>query len=386
MSDIVITSAYSGEVLEKILVKATTGNEMVSRGLMRLEPGVSTNFYIPRMRAGKMLQKRKEQPVDADGKGDFKIDERKLTPQEFMAFTTFNPRSFEKIWRKWQPKGDLVFADLPAEAQTAMLDAMAGAVDFELGGHFINGIFGDDDAHLFNGILTRILADKEVINVPVGANNTQIKRLQAVVKAIPKTVRSNPKLRIIMSTTDADTYDDELTAQTAKGANYTDMNAMRFKGIQIEALAQWPDGVIVATYVGMDEATNIWGAVNTVNDFEAIKIDRLTNAGERYFFKMLMKADTNTAWGEDVVLLDARPATKAEIAGTVITVKDYVSTIERTPTQDEVLTVTGTPELGARLTVVNKATGFKTTVAGVEVPASKTVILAWDGAAWVKTA
>lgn len=384
MSDINITSAYSGEVLEKILVKATTGNEMVARGLMRLEPNVSTNFYIPRMRAGKMLQKRKEQPVDADGKGNFNIDERKLTPMEFMAFTTFNPRSFEKIWRKWQPKGDLVFADLPAEAQTAMLDAMAGAVDFELGGHFINGIYGDDDAHLFNGILTRILADKEVINVPVGNANTMIKRLQAVVKALPKTVRSNPKLRILMSTTDADTYDDELTAQTAKGANYTDMNAMRFKGIQIEALAQWPDGVIVATYVGMDEATNLWGAVNTVNDFETIKIDRLTNAGERYFFKMLMKADTNTAWGDDVVLLDAREKTIAEVAGSIVTLKAYSSTLERTPTQAEVLTIGGTPELGQRLTVVNKATEFTVTIAGVEVAEASTAILAWDGSKWNK--
>ncbi len=59
-----------------------------------------------------------------------------------MAFTTFNPRTFEKIWRKWQPKGNLVFADLPPEAQNALLDEMAKCVDFELGFHFINGIFG----------------------------------------------------------------------------------------------------------------------------------------------------------------------------------------------------------------------------------------------------
>lgn len=300
-----ITSAYAGEVLEKLLVRATTGNELVEKGLIHLEPNVSDKFYIPRLKTGKMLRKRVEQPVDSDSKGDFNIDERVLEPVEFMAFTTFNPRSFEKFWRPWQPKGELVFAELPAEAQNALLGELAKAVDFELGGHFITGVKGATDDKLFNGVLTRIVADTDVIPV-TEASTKQIDRLKAVVKKIPVAIRNNPKLRILMSVGDADRYDDEITAQSFKGSNVTDMNAMRFKGISIVPLAQWPDDVVVVTYCGMDYDTNLWGAVNVVNDFDAIKIERLTNAGERYFFKMLMKADTNIAWGEDVVLLDNR--------------------------------------------------------------------------------
>ncbi|MEA4949106.1 MAG: hypothetical protein VB068_05575, partial [Petrimonas sp.] len=191
---IVINSAYNGEVLEKLLTRATTKNELVERGLIKLVPEISDKYYIPRMRTGKMLQKRKEQPVDEDGKGNFNIDERLLKPQEFMAFTTFNPRSFEKFWRPWQPKGELVFAELPVEAQNKLLEAMANAVDFELGGHFINGIFGDDDDHLFDGILTRMLSDKDVINVPVGTAVKMVDKLTAIRKAIPKTMRNNPGL------------------------------------------------------------------------------------------------------------------------------------------------------------------------------------------------
>lgn len=302
-----ITSAYSGEVLERLLVRATTGNELVEKGLIHLEPNVTDKFYIPRLRTGKMLRKRVEQPVDTDSKGDFSIDERALIPVEFMAFTTFNPRSFEKFWRPWQPNGELVFAELPPEAQNALLAELAKVVDFELGGHFINGEAGTDDDHLFNGILTRIVADTDVIKV-TETSTSQTERLKAVVKKIPVAIRNNPKMRFLMSVGDADKYDDELAAQAYKGANITDLNAMRFKGIKIEPLAQWPDDVIVATYCGMDYDTNLWAGVNSVNDFDAIKIDRLTNAGERYFFKMLMKADTNIAWGEHVVLLDNRVA------------------------------------------------------------------------------
>lgn len=35
-------------------------------------------------------------------------------------------------------------------------------------------------------------------------------------------------------------------------------------------------------------------------------IDKVSNAGELYFFKMLLKLDTNIAWGGATVLLDSR--------------------------------------------------------------------------------
>lgn len=382
---IVINSAYNGEVLEKLLTRATTKNELVERGLIKLVPNISDKYYIPRMRTGKMLQKRKEQPVDADGKGNFNIDERVLKPNEFMAFTTFNPRSFEKFWRPWQPKGELVFAELPVEAQNQLLEAMANAVDFELGGHFINGIFGDDDDHLFDGILTRMLSDKEVINVPVGNATKMVDKLTAVRKAIPKTMRNNPGLRFLMSIDDADKYDDELTRQTSKGEDFTDKNPERFKGIGIEPLSQWPDGLIVATITGMDDDTNLWGGCNLVDDYNVIKIDKLTNAGERYFFKMLMKADTNTAWGEEVVLLDDREKVKTNVSGKTLTVADYaVKTIYEAESDGDVITIDGTPELGARVYFQNTSATNKAVVSGVEVPAKSTVALAYDGTKWFK--
>lgn len=304
-----IQTAYSGEVLNKILVKATTGNELVSRGLIRMEPNVNEKFYIPRMKTGKMLQKRKEQPTEADGKGDFTIDEKVLYPKEFMAFTTFNPRSFERIWKQWQPTGELIFKELPSHVQNTLLEELAKVVDFELGYHFINGVHGDAEGKFFDGILTRIMADDDVIELDetkLSANAGMIEKLKMVYKAIPKTVRSAKGLRLLMSVEDVDAYDDELTALPNKGADPTSMNAKRFKGLTIEALSDWPEGVIVATVTGMDLTTNLWAGVNLVNDFSAVKIDKLTNAGEKYFFKMLMKADTNIAFGEEVVLLDTR--------------------------------------------------------------------------------
>ncbi len=315
MAIVVSNTNYTGEVLESLLALAATGNQLAERGLVRIEPGVSKKFFIPRIKGGTMLRKRVEQPTDSDSKGDFTYSERALEPKEFMAFTTFNPRSFESVWRKFQPKGNLVFAELPAEAQNALLAELAKCVDFELGGHMINGQYAETgDTNLFNGFVYRINADADkVVALPFGTSD-MIGKLKALRKAIPATMRSNPGLRILMSQTDADKYDDELTSQPNKGSNWTDGNPERYKGIAIEALAQWPDNFLVATITGDGINTNLWAACNLSEDEDVIQIDKLTNAGEKYFFKMLMEMDTNTAFGEELVVLDTRGITVASTA------------------------------------------------------------------------
>lgn len=364
---------YDGEVLERLLTKATTGNDLVQKGLIYLQPNVHHKFTIPRLKTSKMLQKRKEMPTSADSKGDFVYDERELIPQDFMAYTEFNPATFEHVWREFQPEGQLVFQELPANVQNELLDAMSRQVDFELGFHFIQGIFGTDDDHLFNGIVPRMLADVEVITVH-SSETTMIKKFKAVRDQIPATMRVNPRLRFLVSQNDADNYDDELTNQQNKGANHTELNAMKYKNIPIEPLANWPDGLIVATIASIDpKNTNLWGAVNLVDDANVIKIAPVTNAGELYFFKMLMKADTNVAWGEHVIILDTRDAATAEVSGTKVKMAEYCSKVIYTPTADVVWTIEGDGiMLGASLKVTNKATDHKIVVESVTVPAGKT--------------
>lgn len=377
---------YDGEVLAKILTKAATGNELVQKGLIYLVPNVSKKYSIPRLKTSKMLRKRVEQPEDSNSKGDFDYSEKELVPKDFMAFTTFNPRSFESIWRPFQPKGNLVFRDLPPDIQNQLLRALSTQVDFELGDHFVNGIYVDDDsddAHLFNGILMRIFEDPEVIRVQPHADDTMIKRMQRMRKATPKVLRNNPNFVYIMSVDDADRYDDELTQREAKGSNWTDTNSMRFKGTTIKTIASWPDGLIIGTVATPTETTNLWGAVNLQNDFDVIQIDKLTNAGERYFFKMLMTADTNTAFGEEVVMLDARTGNTLKVTGNAIAVATQDDVVELTPTADTTYTIDAAKALpGARLTVVNKAADKKATVQGVEVAGGKTSSLYYDGKNW----
>ena len=344
MAIVVKNTNYNGEVLEQLLTLAATGNEIVEKGLIMVIPGVEKKISLPRLRSGKMLQKRKENPGVEDSKGNFNYDEKSLDPKDFMAFTVFNPRAFEQIWRPWQPKGNLVFAELPPEAQNALLAELAKQVQFELGDHYINGVYGDDDDHLFNGILTQMAKDTELIIVD-SEEETMLGKLKAVRSAIPKAIRNNPNLRIIMSVDDFDKYDDELTEREAKNTSETDVNASRYKGITIETLAVWPDDLIVATLCSPDSDGNLFAAVNLQDDENVIQID---NASELYFFKMLMKADTNIAFGEELVVLDSRDTPVFKPAAKTISADPNTVTIPAEGGSKEVtITASGEYTVGA---------------------------------------
>lgn len=310
-----IKTVYAGEVLDELLVRATTGNELVAGGHIHIQPNVQKKFAIPRMKTSRMLQKRKEQPVEGDSKGNFNIDEKYLEPKDFMAFTTFNPRAFEQFWRPFQPEGNLVFRELPIDVQNQMLAELAKVVDFELGYHYINGTYSDNEGDFFDGILTRISADPYVISVGDNSEITSaniLNVLKLVKSRIPKAIKRNPNLKIFISDADFDTYDAVLTDKPYKGQDYTNMNPERYKGVRMVPLKDLPQGVIVAAVTSAGLDSNFWAGVDYVDDSEAILIDKLTNAGELYFFKMLMKADTNIVFGEDIVLYDGRAEAKAQ--------------------------------------------------------------------------
>lgn len=312
MAIVVKNTNYSGEVLERILTLATTGNDFVDKGLIMVIPGVEKKISVPRLKVGKMLQKRKEDPQKSDAQGNFEYSEKSLEPHDMMAFTVFNPRSFEQIWRKWQPKGNLVFSQLPPEAQSALLDALSKQVQFELGDLYVNGEYVKDgtDEQLLDGVLTQAAKDDSVIVVNPAGHATMTERLYAVRKAIPKALRENPNLRILMSVDDFDKYDQELTEREHKNSDETNLNLKRFKGITIETVSSWPDSVIVATLCSPDADGNFFAAVNLQDDEDVIQIDKLANASELYFFKLLLKADTNIAFGEEMVVMDWRGTPK----------------------------------------------------------------------------
>jgi hypothetical protein len=312
MPIIINNTAYSGEVAEQILTLATTGNELVEKGLIHIVPGIHEQLAIPRLRQGKVLQRHVAMPDETNAKGGTTWSERYLRPTKIMAYDRFNPATYEHIWRKYQPTGNLLFEQLSPEIQGKMIDLFLKQVQMEFGDNLINGVYVESEKDtIFNGIVKRMADDSDKIVVET-TETSIIKRLKALRGKIPAALRANPALKIIMSLDDFDKYDEELTALPAKGVDYGEISKARYKGISIEVLSRWPEGLFVSTPVGLGSNSNLWAAVNFADDTEAIKIDRVKNDGELYFIKLLFKVDTQIAQGEELVWLDKRtPVTPA---------------------------------------------------------------------------
>lgn len=303
-----IKTNYSGELYEHILVLSMLGNELADRGLIHLLPDVKSKVYIPRLKSSNVLQRRVPSPDKSTSKGDIDYSERTLEPRDVMVYTEFNPRAFEMLWKRYQPSGNLVFSELPEEIKSKVIEIILQQVATEMGERLINAEYDKDKAEaFFDGFVARIASASGAKQVET-TESTMIGRLKAVYDAIPQPMLKNPNLRILMSSSDWHRYDDELTALPSKAKDPTTTNVKKYKDVRIEDLAHWPQGFIVATICGGGLDSNMWVACALETDTETVQIDKVSNASEMYFLKMLMKVDTNIAFEEELVVLDKRGA------------------------------------------------------------------------------
>lgn len=309
---ITITTAYSGEVLNNILAHMVTGNELVDGGHVRVQNGIRKAFSIPRIGlSAPVIQPRRATPASGNSEGDFDIDEKKLEPNDMMVYIEFNPRSFEDFWRPWQPDGELVFRELPAEVQAIMLQELAKRSQNEIALKVVSGdksLPTSDPLHYFDGFITRAAASGDTIVVPspvtITASNVESK-LDLVYKALPIAVRRDPNTKLFISTNTMDLYEEAQYAKTNKGPNVTDNLITRYRGKQLVPTPQWPDDCIFAAKGNNTDESNLWIGVDHEGDETTVKVDRLQNNSELFFFRMDIKMDSQIVFEEETVLYKA---------------------------------------------------------------------------------
>lgn len=377
MPNINVSTNYAGEVLDNILAKAALGNEITEKGVIHVVPGIKKKFSIPRMQVnGTLLQARKARIATdgTDSQGNIDYDERVLEPQDMMVYTEFNPATMESTWRPFQPKGNLVFQQLPPAVQNKMLGLILDKVGTEVGDKYINCIKSSTAGDFFDGLVARIMGDKDTVFAKKGGA-TWVAKLQNVFNAIPDEIIDNGNLKIIMNTSDYNAYDFELKAQMAKNVDPTQKREQQFDSIPIVRLAKWPKGLVVATLASLGEDSNFWACVNLEDDENTVMVDRVTNASEVYFIKILLKADVNIAFGEYCVVLDERKQGTATLASTTITAVGKASTYEQTSTLSAAATYTISTTgafLGQTVTVSNAQSGnFAITIGSTAIAKGK---------------
>jgi hypothetical protein len=323
-----ITTTYAGEALEAFIVKASTGNDTVDKGSIRVQSGIQHKYILPRVQVGNIIQDRVATPNTAVG--EFTITERELNPQDFMVYTEFNPRDLESFWRFAQPEGNLVFRKLDPSVQVTLVGELMKELNRYMGEaiwHGVKNITGDfttvtptggvelGNAALgldqFDGLLPRILEDFRdgaAGEKPLQAGTSEITTttevldaLNGVFNKIPKALRGKADLKILMDVALFDLYDQALIDSNFKHADYTQTNIQRFRGIEIVPTNGFPTSTIVAGVCGRGLDSNLWMGIDYANDAEVLQVEKLQANSELYFFKMLLKADTVVAKPSELV-------------------------------------------------------------------------------------
>lgn len=305
-----ITSNFWGDVVEELMMLAVTGNEVVDGGHIYVSDKIQRKRAIPRVRMDQIIQDLAATPTS---QGTFTIDERALDPEDFMVYVEFDPNDFRDMWEFAAPKGEFVFTELNPTIQADLLRALLegeNGVNPYMGQAILQGdmVAGVAPYNKFNGIITRALADADVIDVAGYAALTSsniLDKMQDTFEASRVPTRQAGKYKILMSVTDHEKYREALVNLTYKGIDPTMAAPTKFHGKELVPLVGMPENAMIATIADTTRGSNIWLGVRGIADYSAIKVMPKQNNSDLWFFKMKMNADTQIKFGQDLVLYHA---------------------------------------------------------------------------------
>lgn len=338
-------NSYSGEVLEDLLTYTAQGNDTYQEGLIHIKSGIQFKYTIPMIQLGQIIQDNVPTPTSthgagagtADGLNQYTTTERYLEPQEFMVYLEFNPRDYEKYWKFAQPEGNLVFRDLDPKIQAKMLRLLMDKKNEYIGESIwcsakggsaaakvtapancteIGGTNAGGPMKYFDGAIKRILsntaetasAEEKAGGQVIIAGSTELTTgeqveaaLRAMWKQCPKNVRKDKNLVFVTGWDVWDLYDQYLSDKQVKYSDNTKVNEYRFKGKRIVPIVGVPEHTILLGVFSTGLDSNLWMGVDYANDTEVVKVDRLQNNSEMYFFQMRMKMDVNIVRPAEIV-------------------------------------------------------------------------------------
>ena len=302
---VTFSSNYAGEVLDEILSLMVTGNEAMEKGSINIISGIQQKVSLPRfVAAADALQARQATPTLPSS--SFTWDERTITPLDAMFYDEVNPRTFEDVWRQWQPTGNLVDKVFDPDIQLAILSETTKSVNTQIGKLIWQGDTGGVTAlSFFDGYVKLITADAASVKItPAGVITAAniISVLEATEAGIPDSIWDDPDVVFHMNTTDYRLYLEAARALDFKGSNITDAEDSRFASREIRFYSGMSKDSIIVAKATTGNDSNLHAAVDMLDDPETVKVERLQANSELFFVKVLFKMAVNTAFGEETVI------------------------------------------------------------------------------------
>jgi len=299
-------TTYSGRLASDFIVKAMIENEAVSGGHVYVQDGIRKSFTIPRLSLSNIVQDRAETPTSH---GSIVIDGATLSPMDYMVYLEFNPRDFEAHWFAEDLDPELLDRRLPATVESALIQEIIRQHASYLGRALFSGSLGGTPPYdKFDGFIAKAEADTHTLQVanPVALTTSNlVAKLEEVFQLIPEALRYDPDMKLFVSYATADLYRKVQQAQSSKGIDMTEGGVLRFNGKTMVPMFGMPNDCVLAAKGMASPESNLWLGMNSRADENYVKLMPVANNSELWFVKMLMKADTQIGFANEVVLYKA---------------------------------------------------------------------------------
>lgn len=300
---VITDTTYAGEAASQFIVKALTGADTINGGNVYVKDGIKKKFTIPRFDVDyeDIIQDRAATPTS---KGEFDVDGQVLDPADYMIYTEFNPRDYEDHWFATQLNETLIDRALPYTVESVLVQEV-----LKRHAKYFNKQIWNGDTTLtsiykyFDGFLKKAknAADTVVVSSPttLTVSNIQGEFLRGY-QLIEDALRYDPDMKFYCSYATWDLYDQSQVNQTYKGIDTTKAGVPMFKGRKVEKIADFPDNTFFIAKGKPTMESNLWVGLNSIAD-EGLQLARLQANSEKYFIKMLMKADVQIGWNNETV-------------------------------------------------------------------------------------
>jgi hypothetical protein len=302
-SFVISDTTYAGEAAANFIMPAITGADTIDGGHAYVKDGIKKRFTIPRWSSdySTMIQDRMATPTS---QGTMTVTGQALNPADYMIYMEFNPRDFETHWYSQEMMPALLDAQLPYNANSVVVMGV-----MQRHAKFFNRILWNGDTtttgimKYFDGWIRRgktSATSNKVASTTISATNVADELLK-VYNAIPLALRYDPNMKIFVSYATFDFYTTfQTTTQVYKGVDVTQQGVPTFRGKEVVKIADFPDNTMIAAKGMNTTESALWAGINSVSD-EGLKFAPLQANSEYWFVKLLMKADVNYAWDDEIV-------------------------------------------------------------------------------------
>lgn len=302
---------YNGEALEVLYEVMGVGNEVVEKGAARLLTDISTKKALPKI-------SQTENPI-----GDYVEDspttdtatttyaERELVMEKMTIYEEFVPTDFHDIWKVWKSVGDFTNLELNQKLLTAILNLYKNGIGTQMAKLFWQGdkTLGAGNAlNKFNGIITRAIADANVIKPTPSGNITEanfMDILSLVWNATPDKFIDDADFVFHCNTTDFKTMQTGNTAlkQAFVGVFGMSLDNM-YQQKKIKHFQGMPRHHILGAKATNDDMSNLFSGAWIDIDNETAIVDKVANNSRKWFLRIDAKADANYRVAEEMVLYE----------------------------------------------------------------------------------